>query len=249
MSEDNYIRSYIPQLDQALGGGIRRGTGLGLYGALGRGKTTLAMQVAYNNISHGRTCSFHTHDQSAEMLLDKMKAFGWDPEPYMDYFHILDFYTILAPSEDELDQLPALSLEEDLAKKLDLRLLLKRSSKEMREKLDGRLPDLLILDSATPFLMQLGYRKLYLLLRIAKQMFLRHTASIVTINSEAVNPRELNALSSLSNYFLQLEKSGINEYCINIEKSMNNVITPSIHYSITDEGICPIDVERRRTRI
>lgn len=249
MTEDNIIKTYIPQLDNALGGGIRRGSGLGVYGALGLGKTILTMQMAYNNIANSRTCCFHSHDQSAEMLVDKMKGFGWDPEPYMDNFLIVDWYAILAPTEDEVEDATALTIEEALSRKLDLKTLLKRSNREMREKFGGHIPDLIVVDSVTPLFMQLGGRRLYLLLRMAKQMFLRRTASVVTIHSEIVDQREMNALSSLSNYFMKMEKTGKDFCCFNIEKSMKRIETPLIHYKITSEGIKPLPVKGIRTRV
>ncbi len=227
-------------MDEAFNGGIKSGTGLGVYGALGVGKTILSMQIAYNNIKEGVTCCFHTHDQSEDMLIEKMKAFEWNPEPYMDYFHIVDWYTILGPSEDELDDAPALSLEESLQRKMDFKLLLKRANREMRGFFAGRLPDLLIVDSLTPMFMQMGGRKLYIFLRMAKQLFQRKTASVVTIHSDIVNQHEMNALSSLSNYFVKMEKLRNGVYNFNIEKSMDTISNPSLLYQITKEGIKPL---------
>lgn len=239
MNRTDIIQTYIPRLDTALGGGIKKGAGVGIYGSHGVGKTILCMQMAYNNIIRSKTCTFHTHDQNTSMLIDRMKSFGWDPEPYMKYFHIMDWFTMLAPTEDELDDEPLLSLEKALQQKLDFRVLLSRSNREMRKKF-GRLPDLLILDSATPLFMQLGGRNLYLFFRMAVQLFLRNSACVVTIHSDSINTNDLNALSSLSNYFLQMKKDTQDTYSINIEKSRNKIETPIIRYSITSEGLRPL---------
>lgn len=235
------VPTHIPLLDDAFNGGIKCGTGLGVYGALGVGKTILSMQIAYNNIKEGVTCCFHTHDQSEDMLIEKMKAFGWNPEPYMDCFHIVDWYTILGPSEDELDDAPALSVEESLQRKMDFTLLLKRANKEMRGFFDGHLPDLLIADSLTPMFMQMGGRKLYIFLRMARQLFLRKTVSVVTIHSDIVDEREMNALSSLSDYFVKMEKLRNGVYNFVVEKSMDAISNPSLLYQITKEGIKPLE--------
>lgn len=247
MLKDDRVPTFSPQIDRMLGGGIKKGAGLGLYGALGLGKTILAMQIAYSNISNSKTCSFHTHDQSADMLLYKMKSFGWDPEPYMDNFHILDFYSHVAITEEALED-PSASLEEFLSKKMDLMSLLKWSNEEMKKYLGG-FPDLLIVDSATPFLMQLGGRKLYLLYQMAKKIFLRNTASLVTLHSEVVDQTTLNALFSLSDYFMQLEKDKDDVCCIRLEKSMSGIDTPLLRYRITNEGIRPFTLRSSRTRV
>jgi len=207
------------------------------------------MQIAYNNIKEGMTCCFHTHDQSEDMLIEKMKAFGWNPEPYMDCFHIVDWYTILGPSEDELDDAPALSVEESLQRKMDFTLLLKRANKEMRGFFDGRLPDLLIVDSLTPMFMQMGGRKLYIFLRMARQLFQRKTVSVVTIHSDIVDEREMNALSSLSNYFVKMEKLRNGVYNFVVEKSMDAISNPSLLYQITKEGIKPLEKKIVKTRM
>ena len=243
MPQERVIKTFIPELDGALGGGISRGRGLGILGSLGTGKTTLSLQIAYNNISNGNTCSFHTHDQSAEMLVEKMKSFGCDPEPYMENLHILDFYTNLAPSEDELDTLPSMTLEDDLAKKLDFRLLLQRSSKEMRQALGGKLPDILILDSATPLFIQLGGRKLYVLFRMAKQLFLRNTVSIVTAQSDIIPEIDINTLLSLSDYSVSIVKKELGTFTLNIEKSMNVITKPQFSFRISASGISDLSDE------
>jgi len=237
MPQERTIQTYIPELDDALGGGISMGCAFGIFGSLGTGKTTLALQIAYNTISNGRTCSFHTHDQSAELVIEMMKNFGWDPEPYKENFHILDFYTDLAPSEDELDTLPSMSLEENLAKKLSNRLLLLRSSQEMRKNLGGKLPDLFIVDSATPLYIQLGGRQLYMLFRMAKQLFLRNTASIVTVQSDIMSEADLNRLTSLAEYKLVFEHRDRDSYNLNIEKSLSEIRKPRLTYELTRKGV------------
>jgi len=237
MPRERTIQTHIPELDDALGGGFSKGCALGIFGSLGTGKTTLALQIAYNNISRGKTCSYHTHDQSADLLIEMMKNHGWDPEPYEENFHILDFYMDLAPSEDELDTLPSMSLEEDLAKKLDHRLLLLRSSQEMRKKFGGKLPDLFIVDSATPLYIQLGGNSLYMLFRMAKQLFLRNTASIATIQSDTVSEKDRNALSSLAEYKLVIEQRDRDSYNMNIEKSLSEITKPRLSYELTRKGI------------
>jgi len=236
MPRERTIQTYIPELDDALGGGISKGCGFGIFGSLGTGKTTLALQIAYNNISNGKTCSYHTHDQSADLIIEMMKNYGWDPEPYKENFHILDFYTELAPSEDELDSLPSMSLEENLAKKLSNRLLLLRSSQEMRKNLGGKLPDLMIVDSATPLYIQLGGRQLYMLFRMAKQLFLRNTASIVTVQSEIMSEADQNWLTSLAEYKLVIGQRDRYFYNLNIEKSLSEIKNPHMIYQLTRKG-------------
>jgi KaiC/GvpD/RAD55 family RecA-like ATPase len=248
MPHDNRIKTYIPQLDDALGGGIRRGHGLGVYGPLGLGKTILSMQVAYNNIIRSRKCSFHTHDQNSDMLIEMMKSFGWDPEPYMEYFYIVDRFSELTITEDELEDQQDPSFEDFMSNKLGIKPLLSRTLKEIQTNLGG-FPDLVIIDSATPLLIQIGGRKLYLLYQMAKRLLFRSTASIVTCHSEVVDQRTLNSLFSLSDYFIQLEKNKDGSCCIQIEKSMDSIETPKLKYNITNEGINPIKVTSTRTRI
>ena len=197
------IKTYLPQLDTALGGGIKRGRAVGIYGSLGVGKTILSLQIAYENISRGYNCSFHTHDQSAEMLISKMSNFGWDPRPHMEHFHIRDRYSEISLSEDDLDQGTVDDIDSMLSRKLDLRPLFTRTIKGINEYFGGP-PDIVIMDSATPYLIQLGGLKLYLLFQICKKLFFSNSANLVTCHSDITDEKTLNSLKSLSDYFFLL---------------------------------------------
>jgi KaiC/GvpD/RAD55 family RecA-like ATPase len=244
----NNLKTYIPLLDEAIGDGVQRGSGLGVYGEQGLGKTTLTLQIAYNNIKNGYTCSYHAHDQSASMLKERMKAFGWDPEPYSDKFQVIDFFTKATPSYEDLELTAGDTLEELLSKDMDIISILTFVNKEMKAYFGG-YPDLIIVDSATPLLIQMGGRTLYLLLQMAKKLFLKNTASIVTLHSEVVDQKILNSLFSLSDYFLRMEIIERNLYTINIEKSMNRITLPSIKYKISSKGVETMDRMVSRTRI
>jgi KaiC/GvpD/RAD55 family RecA-like ATPase len=235
MPKEQMLKTYLPHLDEALGGGIRRGRAIGIYGSLGVGKTILSMQIAYNNISRGYNCSFHTHDQSSEMLISKMTNFGWDPTPYMEHFHILDRYSEIALSEDDLTGSHVSDIDMVLSQKLDLKPLLNRTIKGINEYFDGP-PDVIIMDSATPYLMQLGGLKLYLLFQICKKLFFNNSANLVTCHSEVTDEKTINSLKSLSDYFFHLYKEN-SSYKLNIEKSIDWVESRSFQYSISGEGI------------
>jgi KaiC/GvpD/RAD55 family RecA-like ATPase len=248
MPSRNNVKTFIPLLDEALGGGIENGTGLGIYGEQGLGKTILSLQIAYNNIQNGRTCSYHAHDQSASKLKERMKAFGWDPDPYSENFQVLDFFTMTAPSFEELEVISEVSLEELLSREYDTVSLLRYANKEMKDYFGG-YPDLLIVDSATPLLIQMGGRSLYLLLQMAKKLFLKNTASVVTLHSEIVDQKTLNSLFSLSDYFLKMGKMEGSLYTMNIEKSMKRITWPTIQYRLSRNGIETMDRTVSRTRL
>jgi len=237
MPKDRFIKTYIPRFDEALGGGIQRGKGLGIYGSLGIGKTILCMQIAYNNLSNGNKVCYLTDDESADDILYSMRSFGWDPEPFSESFFIEDRLTRL--EMDASEQLDA-SMDESAQtgtgpSRMDMLKFLNSTLSNIREYFDG-YPDVLVFDSATPWLLQIGGRTLYLVLQVAKRMLARSTASIVTVQSGVVDQSTMNSLFSLSDYLIQMER-GVDGHSIRIEKSKTRVENPVLPYRISNEGI------------
>lgn len=240
MPSKSMISTHIPELDEALGGGFRRGTGGGFYGSLGLGKSITSMQIAYNAISNGKTCSYHTHDQPEDMFLENMKSFGWDPEPYLDKFQIIDFFQTTAISLTDLDTPSDVNLEELLSQIVDPKNILSVAHKKMNEHF-GRYPDIIIVDSATPLYMQLGGRKLYFLMQMAKKLFSRNTVTIVVLHSDVVDDQAFNSCYSLSDFFLWFTPSIDERIKISVDKCLNITEKRSLEFSIKDDGINIVD--------
>lgn len=245
MPRNSLVSSHIPELDDALGGGFRRGTGGGFYGSLGLGKTIISMQIAYNVISNGKTCSYHTHDQPESMLLENMKSFGWDPEPFKENLHIIDFFQNTAISLTDLDTPPEVAFEELLSPKVNLKSILNISHRSMMEYF-GKYPDVIIVDSATPLYMQLGGRNLYFLMHMAKKLFSRNTVTIVTLHSDVLDDQAFNSCYSLSDFFLWFTPSIEDQIKITVDKCINITEKRSLDFQISNNGINIVDKKRTK---
>lgn len=73
------IKSYIPGLDEVLGGGFPRNSITALSGATGTGKSVLGVQFLVEAAKKsGELGLYITIEESKESLIENMKSFGWD---------------------------------------------------------------------------------------------------------------------------------------------------------------------------
>ena len=72
------LPTYVDGLDQALGGGIPRGSTVVVAGTPGTLKTSLVFNILYHNSRYGLKALYLTLEQSAENLKAAMKRFGLD---------------------------------------------------------------------------------------------------------------------------------------------------------------------------
>jgi archaellum biogenesis ATPase FlaH len=181
------------------------------------------------------------------MLIARMKDFGWDPIPYMEHLHILDRYSEIAISEGDLEGSQVNNIDKIISKKLDLKPLLNRTIMGINAYFDGP-PDITIMDSATPYLIQLGGFKLYILLQVCKRIFFNQSVNLVTCHSDVIDDKTMNSLKSLSDYFFHLYKDNSN-FKLNIEKSIDWVDSRSFEYVISSEGMNVSKITSIQTRI
>jgi circadian clock protein KaiC len=73
------MRTGIPGLDEALGGGLPRGRATLVVGSPGAGKTILALQTLAEGVRRGEAGVFLTFEESAKDLLANVAAFTWAP--------------------------------------------------------------------------------------------------------------------------------------------------------------------------
>ena len=73
------MRTGIPGLDEALGGGLPRGRATLVVGSPGAGKTILALQTLAEGVRRGEAGVFLTFEESAKDLLANVAAFHWAP--------------------------------------------------------------------------------------------------------------------------------------------------------------------------
>ncbi len=70
-------------LDEILGGGFRKGSGILLAGAPGTGKTTLASTFARDACKKGQRVLFVNYEESSESMIDNMRSPGIDLAPFL----------------------------------------------------------------------------------------------------------------------------------------------------------------------
>ena len=77
------VKSGVPELDDLLGGGPRRGTTTLMSGPAGAGKTTIALQYAYAACQRGENCTVYEFDERIGTMLSRAKAMGLDLDRHM----------------------------------------------------------------------------------------------------------------------------------------------------------------------
>jgi circadian clock protein KaiC len=78
------ISSGIQELDLLLGGGLDRGSSNLFLGPAGTGKSTLAIQYAYEAAKRGEHAIIYAFEESLHTLLTRTSAIGMDLKKYMD---------------------------------------------------------------------------------------------------------------------------------------------------------------------
>jgi circadian clock protein KaiC len=79
------ISSGIPQFDELLRGGIRRGTPLLLSGAAGTGKSTFALQYLYKGAQeYGEPGVYFSYEETPDQIIATAEHFGWDLVPLLE---------------------------------------------------------------------------------------------------------------------------------------------------------------------
>jgi circadian clock protein KaiC len=76
------VSSGIPELDSLFGGGLDRGTTTLILGAAGTGKSSLAMQFAFQMAAKGERSIVFTFDETLALMHARVKAFGLDLDKY-----------------------------------------------------------------------------------------------------------------------------------------------------------------------
>jgi len=76
-SSISLLPTYVGGLDEALGGGIPKGSTVVVAGTPGTMKTSLVFNMLYNNCHHGSRALYITLEQSADNLKIAMKRFGF----------------------------------------------------------------------------------------------------------------------------------------------------------------------------
>ena len=69
-----------------------------ISGDPGSGKTTLAQQILYDELSRSKPCIIITYDTFPSNIIERMNEFGWDPEKFrlMNKLDFVDCYSATA---------------------------------------------------------------------------------------------------------------------------------------------------------
>ncbi|HZF21281.1 MAG TPA: RAD55 family ATPase [Dongiaceae bacterium] len=81
-----------------VGGSLPDASSILIAGDPGSGKTTLAQQILYDELSRSRPCIIVTYDTFPANIIERMNEFGWDPRKYqlMNKLEIMDCYSATA---------------------------------------------------------------------------------------------------------------------------------------------------------
>jgi KaiC/GvpD/RAD55 family RecA-like ATPase len=80
------------------GGSLPDASSILISGDPGSGKTTLAQQILYDELSKSKPCIIITYDTFPSNIIERMNEFGWDPKKYqlMNKLDIIDCYSSTA---------------------------------------------------------------------------------------------------------------------------------------------------------
>jgi KaiC/GvpD/RAD55 family RecA-like ATPase len=78
-----------------IGGSLPDASSILISGDPGSGKTTLAQQILYDELSRSRPCIIITYDTFPSNIIERMNEFGWDPKKYrlMNKLEFVDCYS------------------------------------------------------------------------------------------------------------------------------------------------------------
>jgi KaiC domain protein len=104
------VKFGVEGLDAMLSGGLPRESICAVIGTYGTGKTTFALQFAYEGLSRGESVIYISLEEREELLRATMAQKGWDPERFGDRFYLLrldptDFNLAISSIKSELPAL------------------------------------------------------------------------------------------------------------------------------------------------
>jgi len=81
-----------------LGGSLPEASSILISGDPGSGKTTLAQQILYDELSRSKPCIIITYDTFPSNIIERMNEFGWDPKKFqlMNKLDFVDCYSATA---------------------------------------------------------------------------------------------------------------------------------------------------------
>ncbi len=103
------ISSGIEGLDKLLNGGYIKGRSMLIAGGPGTGKSIITWHFLFDAIEKGESTILLSLDESSDMIIEDMKAFGWNPDTALaeNKLTILSGTLRLVPTESGYDYLIA----------------------------------------------------------------------------------------------------------------------------------------------
>lgn len=83
------VKFGVEGMDEMLSGGLLENSICALIGTYGTGKTTFALQFAYEGLCRGETVIYISLEEREEFLRATMAQKGWDTEGFGDRFYLL----------------------------------------------------------------------------------------------------------------------------------------------------------------
>ena len=77
------LKTGVLGLDEMLNGGIPESHIVVVYGGMGTGKSTFALQFIVNGLKNGEKAIYISLEEREKEIIDTAKSFGWDLEQYM----------------------------------------------------------------------------------------------------------------------------------------------------------------------
>src|SRR5712675_2939964 len=180
-------------LDDILSGGFSRGHVFLVEGALGTGKTTIALQFLLEGARSGEKCLYITLSETEQELRDGAASHGWVLDDRIEVFELL-------PPESLLDE----EQQQSLLYSSDLEL--GETTKQIFEAVDRARPDRLVLDSLSEIRLlaqgSLRYRRQILAI---KHYFAKFNTTVMLLDDLTADVAD-KTVHSLAHGVLRLEE-------------------------------------------
>src|SRR5256712_2668291 len=204
-----------------VGGSLPDASSILIAGDPGSGKTTLAQQILYDELTRSRPCIIVTYDTFPSNITERMNEFGWEPRKYqlMNKLEIMDCYSATAGVTEGVVPQPY-----DLT---NVSIYLTT----VMEKLGNRQVTIL-LDSLIPIFSETESKHAISFIQsIAAKVKKAGGKLIVTLSTGSVHPELFRKVESLVDGVVELkmveETQRLHRYCL-VRKMDRRHITPRL---------------------
>jgi KaiC/GvpD/RAD55 family RecA-like ATPase len=195
----------IKALDDLLGGGIPRPSALGIIGAVGSGKSSLARQLAVNMLQRDFRVLYYSIDESAEDVRDGIATYGVDVPKYEQEGR-LAFIDIFALGVERLAEAYPIEEPEKIVDSTFKFSDLVSQGRSFTLKHLGK-KQFVIMDSLTPFFLMVEAKRVFQFGQVLKYATrFAKAIGVATLHTKVLDESIENAMVNFADVVIELER-------------------------------------------